>query len=141
VIRFFDASALVKRYVREAGSPLVAAELKRGPAAVSRLSLLEITSALCRRCRQGDLTARQRDRLLDALRDDARHLLVVEVTAAVVDRSSALLRGHDLRAGDAIQLASGLGLRDRTGASVTFVAFDDRLRRAALREGLEVPGG
>jgi predicted nucleic acid-binding protein len=137
VIRFLDASALVKRYVRESGSRFVATELKKGPAAISRLSLTEITSALCRRTREGELTTRQRDRLLGALREDAEKLLVIEVSANVLDRASALLLRHELRAGDAIQLASALHLRDRTEGAIAFLGFDDRLDRAAAREGLE----
>lgn len=45
-MRYCDASALVKRYVREKGSLKVRRLLSSGPVATSRLSEVEIASAL-----------------------------------------------------------------------------------------------
>jgi predicted nucleic acid-binding protein len=49
VIRYFDASALVKRYVREAGSVTVRRLLTAGTAASRRLSEVEVSSGIVRR--------------------------------------------------------------------------------------------
>jgi predicted nucleic acid-binding protein len=65
-------------------------------------------------------------------------MLVVELVPVIVDRAIGLLRGHVLRAGDAIQLASCLHLRDAFEADVTFVAFDERLVAAARKERLRL---
>jgi hypothetical protein len=67
MIRFFDASALVKRYVEEPGS----------------------------------------------------------------DRVAGLLQRHPLRAGDALQLAALLEIREELGEDVELVCYDDRLTAAA----------
>ncbi len=52
MIRYFDASALAKRYVKEAGIQAVCRLLDAGNAAVSRLSEVEVASALVRRARE-----------------------------------------------------------------------------------------
>lgn len=57
----------------------------------------------------------------------------------MVTQARSLLLRHPLRAGDAIQLASCLVLRDRAELPVAFLAFDRRLNEAAVREGLSLP--
>ena len=138
MICFFDASALVKRYVAEPGSEDVERLLKKDLPAVARLSEVEVASAIERRCREGSFGAADRDRAIAALRRDVQSFLVVETTAAVVERALALLARHPLRTGDALQLASAIELRHRLEYRVSFAAFDRRLAESARREGLEL---
>jgi len=126
----------VKRYVREEGSDRVRDWLAAGTAATSRLTEVEVASALMRRWREGSFGAAQRDRALAALVTDLEALTVVEVAPPVAARARRLLEQHPLRAGDAVQLASCLLLRDATGGPVAFAAFDGRLNEAARAEGL-----
>ncbi len=104
--------------------------------ATSRLSEVEVASALERRAREGAFSTAERNRALAALAVDFPAILVVELTSAISARARALLHKHPLRAGDAIQLASCLYLRDELGEELTIVAFDDRLLEAARREGV-----
>ncbi len=133
-MRYCDASALVKRYVREKGSVKVRRLLSSGTAATSRYSAVEIASALARRTRNGALSESERDRALAALEEDMTAFIVVELTGDIVVRAQALLRRYSLRAGDAVQLASCLHLRDQLEDDVDLIAFDDRLLAAARRE-------
>lgn len=135
-MRYFDASALVKRYVRERGSLKVRRLLSSDTAASSRISQVEIVSALVRRSREGALSEAQREAAVAALEADFSALLVVELSSEVIARAIALLRRHRIRAGDAIQLASALHLRDALHEGMVFVAFDERLMAAASAEGL-----
>jgi len=137
-MRYFDASALVKRYVREPGSLKVRRLLSAGVSATSRLSAVEIASALTRRAREGAFTNAERDRAITSLERDLSSLLVVELTPDIVQRAQALLRRWPLRSGDAVQLASGLYLRTELDEPITFVAYDERLIDAARREGLRI---
>jgi uncharacterized protein len=137
-MNYFDASALVKRYVRETGTPAVRRLLREDHAATSRLSEAEISSALCRRQREGILTAGQYRRALDALRADLDRLEVIELSPHVVAAVHPLLARHRLRAGDALQLASALFLREAISSELALVAYDQRLRMAAQAEGLRV---
>ena len=138
MIRYFDASALVKRYLTEPHSATVRRLLGLGPFATSRLSEVEVASALVRRCREGAFSTADRDRILRALPEDFRTMYVVEITGDVSQRTSSLLVRHQLRASDAIQLASSLYLQDLAEHPVRFVAFDARLTAAAAAEGLQV---
>ena len=77
-----------------------------------------------------------RDRALAALEKDFAAILVVELTPQIAEQARALLLRHELRAGDAIQLASGLFLQEQLSERVPFIAFDSRLGEAARLEGL-----
>ena len=136
--RYFDASALVKRYVREAGSVTVRRLLASGIAASSRLSEVEVSSAIVRRAREGAFTMPRRDRMLGALQRDLPALAIVEIIPEIAADARVLLLRHPLRAGDAIQLASCLYLQRQLARPVPFVAFDRRLVEAAHAEGLTV---
>jgi predicted nucleic acid-binding protein len=137
-MRYFDASALVKRYVRETGRVKVRRLLSSDVSATSRLSAVEITSALMRRSREGAFVDAERDRAFAVLSRDMAALLVVELTPDIVARAQALLKRHTLCACDAIQLASCLFLQEELGEETTLVAFDERLAAAARREELKL---
>lgn len=104
-------------------------------AAASRLSEIEIASALARSCREGTFTEAERDRTLARLRADFRSLIIVELSEAVISRAIGLTARRSLRAGDALQLAAALELRERLEEPVGFLTFDERLREAAEGEG------
>lgn len=136
-MRYFDASALAKRYLDEADNAAVAARLEH-PAATSRLSAVEVASAIIRRGREGKLSQKDRDRALHALTRDMADLLIVELAPEVVSTANGILARHTLRAADAIHLASCASLSYELGADIPFVVFDARLREAAVAEGLQV---
>jgi uncharacterized protein len=135
-MQYFDASALVKRYVREKGSVKVRRLISSALPATSRLSEVEVASALARLARGGAFSVTERDRALAAVEVDFAAILVVELTPEIAARARTLLQRHPLRAGDAIQLASCLYLQEQLGEEVPLVAFDGRLTEAARREGL-----
>ena len=128
----------MKRYVREPGAVSVRRLLKAAPAAASRLSEVEVASALVRRAREGAFSIEERDRALASLSDDFATLIIVEFTPDITADARALLVRHRLRAGDAVQLASCLYLQREMSQPLPFVAFDDRLADAARHEGLTV---
>ena len=70
----------MKRYVREPGAVAVRRLLKADAGAASRLSEVEVASALVRRAREGAFTVEERDRALASLADDLATLIIVEFT-------------------------------------------------------------
>jgi len=139
VVRFFDATAIVKRYIREAGSTRVRRLLRQGDVAISRLSEIEVASALARLARAQAVTSTQRDRALQALVADLAAWTIVEISPDVAARARRLLVTYTLRVGDAIQLAAALALQEGVGQPLQeFVVYDDRLGAAARAEQFTV---
>jgi len=139
LIHFLDASALVKRYVKEAGSEDVRRLVRRKPRlATSILSGVEIPSALARRTREGDLprdAAREHSRRVAS---DLSETHVVAARVQVLELAAELVWRHPLRAYDAVQLASAVWLARESRMALTFVCADQRLATAAAAEGLRM---
>ena len=124
--------------MREPGSDSVERLLATGNAAISRLSEVEVASALARRARAGDCTVEERDTGLATLDRDLASFIVVELVPGVAARACTLLSAYALRASDAIQLASCRHLRDELGHDVPLVVFDQRLAAVARTSGATV---
>ena len=56
MIRYFDPSAMAKRYLAEEGGATVARWIAAGSTTTSRISLVEVSSALARGVRRGRVT-------------------------------------------------------------------------------------
>ena len=122
----------------EPGSDAVEQLLATGNAAISRLSEVEVASALARRARAGDCTAEARDTVLATLDRDLASFIIVELVPGVASRARTLLSAYALRASDAIQLASCCHLREKLGHDVPLVVFDQRLAAVARTSGTTV---
>jgi hypothetical protein len=137
VIRFFDTSAFVKRYVEEPGSMMVRAALRAHAVVVARVTLAEAAAAIARAARTGVLTESQRDTILERLPEDFAKLQVVEIRPALVSRVPALVVRYPLRAYDAIQLAAASAIRQK-GFAVEMWCADGDLSAAAIADGFRV---
>lgn len=137
MIFFLDASALAKRYILEPGTERVRLLFRRrAQIAVSRLSEVEVVSALVRRSRSGDLEADVVEGHIESLLEDLAACDVVEIRGPVVTHARELVVKHGLRAYDAVQLASAL--RARTSTALAFLCADGDLAAAAASERLRV---
>jgi len=137
VIVFLDSSALVKRYVREAGTEALLNLIQRSALMVaSRLTWLEVTSAVTRRARGSALL--RADEVLRALDDDFSVLIdIIDVTGSVIADARGFARRHGLRAGDAVQLASAKEAETRYAERVSVICSDKKLLATARLEGFE----
>ena len=138
---YLDTSALLKRYVHEAGSDDVIALMADAEAVVtSHVTRAEVPAAIARAVRRrvldDDGGRRAHGRFLSEWPDFGR----VPVTDALVAHADTLAWEHGLRAYDAIQLAAALSCQETInilGAEMVFATFDRQLRDAAARTGLE----
>jgi predicted nucleic acid-binding protein len=137
VTRFFDTSALAKRYVFEPGTAMVRATLRSHAAVVARITYAELAAAVARASRMGAITEAQRDAILARLTLDFSRLQVIELRASMLAIVPELVVRHPLRGYDAVQLATALHVR-ASGTSVELWSTDETLRVAALAEGLRV---
>lgn len=135
MIEYLDTSALVKRYVGEAGSAAVRAIFRRGKIAVARVTYAELLAAVSRACRLAVISVDERVSIFARIEADFRDLTVIEIRAAVLQRVPELVVRHPLRGYDAVQLAAALTIHER-GGSVRFWSADEPLAGAAVAEGL-----
>jgi predicted nucleic acid-binding protein len=136
--RYFDASALVKRYINEAGSKAVENLSASAVVFTSRLSQVEVASAVQRQTRDGVITEDARDAALSNFAEDWSNIRIIELTETVCGLAQSLIQRHALRAGDAVQLASALNATAGVETPLEFVGFDGRLSQAAKEEGFTV---
>ena len=134
---YLDTSALVKRFVSEAGSREIRSLLTGNePIASATIAYAELYSGLTRRHREGALSQLQYRLARRRFERDWMALVKVELGAEILSSARGLIQRHSLRAFDAIHLASALGLQAAANEPVTFVAADQRLLRAAAGERL-----
>jgi predicted nucleic acid-binding protein len=138
---FLDSSSLVKRYVVESGTPWVQSITSPGAnnrLIITRITWVEVLSALARRQREGSLSADDVNRVVQTLRYDLDiQYQIVELDRALAELAGELVRRHVLRAYDAIQLAAALRVQAAlTSTRVSFVTADNRLTASAQAEGL-----
>jgi uncharacterized protein len=137
-VSFLDSSALVKRYVNEAGSEWVGSLLTASgdPIIVSSLAIAEVSAAIVRR------VAPQRAKaLISELDQDARDLMAVApMSNATVLHATELVRRHKIRGCDGLQLAAAIEVANGLGRAdlLEFVSSDLELNAAARAEGLRV---
>lgn len=126
-----DASALVKRYVREPGRDLVLDAMSAdGDWCASALARTEAMVAL----HQMAIGRRQQLALWSALRDDWDAFVVVPVDDRCLARAVEIGAGFGVRTVDAIHLAAA----DRLPRPVSYLTFDHQQIPAAAALGLRV---
>jgi len=138
---YFDASALVKAYVREEYSEEAVAFLSLAPNPItSALSGSEVPAALCRLLRSGVLSEQAAGEALEQFWREWRSAYVlVPLDADLAAQGGELSCRHGLRGMDGAHLAAAQWARNRLGreSSVGFVTYDLVLWRAAGRAGFE----
>jgi uncharacterized protein len=141
---YLDASAIVKRYLREGGSQWVT-ELWKRTAEVSLCSAelvdIEVVCALSRAERAGRIGLNRRNKSASLFLLEAQQVLDhMSVTAEILRLAHRLALRHPLRAYDAVHLATALQLAARLSReglpAPAFVTADGNLLAAARAEGL-----
>jgi len=142
---YFDASALIKRYSAESGTPFVN-QAFQATAAHRRmcliLGLLEVISTLVRKRNDRRLEEKMFHQALLTFRAEvmqADDFEILSVGDPLILAAAPLIEKHNLNATDAIVLRSALEARERLrsqGERLLLLAADKRLVRAAEAEGI-----
>ncbi len=139
---FADTSALAKRYVVEVGTNWVKSWIQ--PSAgnvifVSELTLVEMSSLLARKQREGVLSASDivqvRNTFLWHIKAE---YLVIPVDSVMFIDASNLVSKRPLRTLDAIQLACAIWSRQQFSEPVSFISADRNLLTIAAIEGFSI---
>ena len=146
---YFDASALIKRYVAETGSTWVRELIERvdphtgdriNIVVIAEVSIVEVAAALAVIARIGRVRLRDRDREYRRFMSDIIHLYrLLPVATADFHTAAHLTQRHSLRAYDAVQLAVALRHQEtlaRRHLSLVFASGDSVQLKAAEAEGL-----
>jgi predicted nucleic acid-binding protein len=138
-MRFWDSSALAPLIVAEESSAAMRALAEDGRRLVVWWAApVECASAVTRRERDGDLDAVDASDALTTLDDLAEEWSEVPPTRRLRSDARRLVRIHDLRAADALQLAAARAANEQWPQILPIVTLDDRLAAAARREGFPV---
>lgn len=148
---YFDTSALVKYYVREAGTPWVVTTIDAptNTTVTASITLVEAISGFARKMRSGQITTIEFAQFVQLLRTDfsQRRYQLQPVINRVIQEATDLLvthaaAGQVLRGYDAVQLASGVSANHALLAAgqpaLQFVTADRRLATIAQVAGLIV---
>ena len=141
-MKFWDSSAIVPLVVDEEETDYCLKTLSDDQEMlIWCLSRLEVMSALCRRVREGALNERYFQVAKRHLSDLIERAYEVKAIEKVRHRTLRLLEVHPLRAADACQLSSALVATQEDPNRLTMVCFDERLKKAAIKEGFIVNPG
>jgi predicted nucleic acid-binding protein len=131
---FFDSSALVKRYVDEAGTAEVLAWCDEATElALSVIAVPELISAFRRLVREGRVTESQYAQLKLDLLTDLADALLCDTSPQVVQRAIDALEAATLRGMDAVHVGAAI-----VCSADVFVSADARQGAAAANFGLRV---
>lgn len=125
----------MKLYVDEEGA--TEARGWPSPIATSALSVAEVVAAFWAKVQRGELAAELAailDRAFLADVHDGR-MVIAGIDDTCTARSLDVVRRHQLRGADALQLGTALALRGADASLQQFAAYDARLRAAAAAEG------
>lgn len=143
---FCDTSAIVKRYVREAGSGYINELTHRdhgNAILLARITQVEVAAAIARRLKGKSITKTDAEDALYAFeRDLTNKYISIEITTALLSEAMNKATQHALRGYDAVQLVAALQTNEEFIANelppLILVSADTELNTAAKFEGLLV---
>ncbi len=136
---YLDTSALIKRYVEEAGSDEVAQLLAEArTVATLTLTRVEAYSALRKAVRTRALNESEAEETRAAFEADWPYLEHIRLHPAIEELASSLAWEDGLRGYDAVHLAAALFWKEMLGTRVVLATFDRDLHAAARNHGLSV---
>ena len=140
-MRFWDSSALVPIFLKEAATPEVEGWRAADPAITTwMMTRVEVLAAIARKKRERpDMVALWNLAARDVNEVSLRWVEIYDAVAARL-HAERLVMEHPLRTADALQLGAALVAADGDPQSLELVTLDRRLAEAARREGFPVLG-
>ncbi len=140
-MKFWDTSALFVLLTVQPDSSSAAAVFGSDPeVAMWWVTSVELASAASRLRRMGEVDEAGYVRILSKIAPFARSAEEVQPTEEVRQTALRLIRVHDLRTADSLQLAAALVWARHVPTGLGFVCMDAKLRAAAEKEGFIVLG-
>ena len=138
-MRFWDSSALLTLSAGQPQAPSLQPVMDDDPkTAIWWGTRVEMVSGACRLRREGRFDEAGFQDLLAGIDQTCREADEVDPSEKLREEAVRLIKVHELRAGDALQLAAALEWAGRNPRGAGFVCMDKRLREAAAKEGFSV---
>ncbi len=135
---YWDTSAIVKRYLAEAGSSAVVNLLRQDPVSGTVVvTRAEMAGVFSRAFSRAKITENQLNQGMRNFRQHWPAFLRIRITEPMIRDADHLAIEYNLRGYDAVHLAGALIWKDRVADTILFATFDDNLWRAAVAEGFE----
>ncbi len=139
MIVYLDASAIVKLYVEEPGSPDVARMVEMANVVGTALvTMVEVYAALARAARRRMIPKKKAEASARIFLRQWGQLHRLRITEHTVERAAGFAWKYGLRGYDAVHLASALGWREMLGQPLVLATYDRELWEAARRSDIEV---
>jgi predicted nucleic acid-binding protein len=141
---YLDTSALFKRYQTEHGTELLVELFENQRAseqlATSHFTVLEVVSVTTSLRKTKSLSEPAYYKLLEKLAQDFdQKVVLLSLSDSTINDAMVLIKEHELKAPDAIQLASALIIRrNLPDQPFVFLCADVKLKNAASDNGLMV---
>jgi uncharacterized protein len=136
---FFDASAVVPLCLAQTSSQMARRHYRTfSRQVVATTTLIEAASAVYRAVRLGLLAPTRVKSAMERLSQLDKRWTEIELTVGARNLGVAMLAHYDLRAGDAVQLASALIWCKEQPRNRPFVCFDHRLAASAAQAGFDI---
>ena len=137
MIVYLDASALVKRYVAEAGSTAVGKLIDQAEAlGTSVISRAEVSAAFAKAVRMKFVTRDAAALVMKQFSADWPHFIRLQLNETLVARAASLAWEQGLRGYDAVHLATALVWQETLREPVLVATFDRQLWQGAQAAGL-----
>lgn len=138
-MKFWDSSAIVPLLVAESETEKLLDLYRQDPVLLAWWGTgVECTSALARLERAGDISSESMPTAMKRLGEIQSCWQEVQPIDRIKEIAMRLLRVHNLRAADSLQLAAAHAASGNRPPTLDFVCLDDRLVLAAEREGFNV---
>jgi predicted nucleic acid-binding protein len=138
MILYLDTSALAKKYFKERHSADVIAAWKSSLGiATSAVAYAELLAAVYRKASETRVKKSLFESVVSTFEQDWSSFIIIEVDNRLNETIHKVIASHGLRGFDAIHLASALTIGTAVADNFLFACYDERLRQAALAEGLE----
>ncbi|MDH4153558.1 MAG: type II toxin-antitoxin system VapC family toxin [Nitrospira sp.] len=135
---YWDTSALVKQFIREAGTDeALALRADAPPHATATIAYTETFSAFRRRVREASLNEPHYHEVVRRFIQEWSAYVRINLDDSILGRSRTLLERYPLRTLDAIHLASAIELQEQLHEPSILISADTQLLRAAMAEHLE----
>lgn len=138
-MRFWDPTAVVALLIDQPAHPSARRLLETDSLMITWWATrIECVSAIAGGEREHSMTAEQASAAIDQLQALAGEWSEVLATDTVRNVAQRMLRVHDVRAADSLQLAAAMVAAEGEPPTLEFVSLDSRLNDAAQREGFRV---